>query len=256
MSLEWSGFFRDIKFHFHEKNVINTVRLNHTHSSHDTAAGLLHGDGNSPRGVSVAGGQEIQGSTVRGPFDQAPDTKGLCFFLGLRQGEGRVLSHIRWRERFFNTGWWQSISSFAIRLPRTSSETSHLFLTRQMVIQATLLHTHSISHEPLTVWIIGNWEILKEMGIPNHLTWLLKNTYAGQEATARTGHGTTDWFQIGKGVHQGCILSPCLFNLYAEYIMGNAGLGEAQAGIKTARGNIKTSDMQMTPPLWKKEKKN
>ena len=76
------------------------------------------------------------------------------------------------------------------------------------------------------------WEILKEMGIPDHLTCLLRNLYAGQEATVRTGHGTTDWFQIGKGVRQGCILSPCLFNLYTEFIMRNAGLDEAQAGIK------------------------
>ena len=82
------------------------------------------------------------------------------------------------------------------------------------------------------------WKILKEMGIPDHLTFLLRNLYAGQEATFRTGHGTTDWFQIGKGVHQGCILSPCLFNLYAEYIMRNAGLDGAQAGIKIARRNI------------------
>ena len=82
------------------------------------------------------------------------------------------------------------------------------------------------------------WKILKEMGIPDHLTCLLKNLYAGEEATVRTGHGTTDWFQIGKGVHQGCILSSCLFNLYAEYIMRNAGLEEAQAGIKIARRNI------------------
>ena len=78
------------------------------------------------------------------------------------------------------------------------------------------------------------WKILKEMGIPDHLTCLLRNLYAGQEATVRTGHGTTDWFQIGKRVRQGCILSPCLFNFYAEYIMRNAGLEEAQAGIKTA----------------------
>ena len=82
------------------------------------------------------------------------------------------------------------------------------------------------------------WEILQEMGIPDHLTCLLRNLYAGQEATVRTGHGTTDWFQIGKGICQGCILSPCLFNLYAEYIMRNAGLEEAQAGIKIARRNI------------------
>ena len=82
------------------------------------------------------------------------------------------------------------------------------------------------------------WKILKEMGIPDHLTCLLRNLYAGQEATVKAGHGTTDWFQIGKGVCQGCILSPCLFNLYAEYIMRNAGLDEAQAGIKIAGRNI------------------
>ena len=92
--------------------------------------------------------------------------------------------------------------------------------------------------KPLTVWVTTNWKILKEMGIPDHLTCLLRNLYAGREATVRTGHGTTDWFQIGKGVHQGCILSPCLFNLYADYIMRNAGLDEAQAGIKMARRNI------------------
>ena len=82
------------------------------------------------------------------------------------------------------------------------------------------------------------WKILKEKGIPDHLTCLLRNLYACQEATVRTGHGTTDWFQIGKGVCQGCTLSPCLFNLYAEYIMRNTGLEEAQAGIKIAGRNI------------------
>ena len=92
------------------------------------------------------------------------------------------------------------------------------------------------------------------MGIPDHLTYLLRNLYAGQEATIRTGHGTTDWFQIGRGVHQGCILSPCLFNLYAEYIMRNAGLEEAQAGIKMLEEISITSDMQMTPPLRQKVK--
>ena len=94
------------------------------------------------------------------------------------------------------------------------------------------------------------------MGIPEHLSYLLRILYAGLEETVRTGHGTTDWFQIGKGVRQGCILSPCLFNLYADYIMRNAGLEEAQAGIKIA-GEISTSsDMQMTPPLWQKVKRN
>ena len=93
--------------------------------------------------------------------------------------------------------------------------------------------------KPLTVWITKKlWNILKETGIPDHLTCLLRNLYAGQEATVRTGYGTTDWFQIGKGIRQGCILSPCLFNLYAEYIMRNARLDEAQAGIKIAGRNV------------------
>ena len=88
------------------------------------------------------------------------------------------------------------------------------------------------------IQITTNWKIPKEMGIPDHLTCLLRNLYAGQEATVRTGHGTTDWFQIGKRVCQGCILSPCLFNLYAENIMRNVGLEEAQAGIKIAGRNL------------------
>ena len=92
--------------------------------------------------------------------------------------------------------------------------------------------------KPLTAWITTNWKILKEMGIPDYLTCLLRNLYAGQGATVRTGHGTTDWFQIGKGVCLGCILLPCLFNLNAEYIMQNARLDEAQARIKTAGRNI------------------
>ena len=93
--------------------------------------------------------------------------------------------------------------------------------------------------KPLTVWITtSSGKFFKEMGIPDHLTSLLRNLYEGQEATVRTGHGTMDWFQIGKGVPQGCILSPCLFNLYAEYIMRNAGLDETQAGIKIAGRNI------------------
>ena len=90
---------------------------------------------------------------------------------------------------------------------------------------------NSVDHNKL-------WKLLKVMGIPDHLTCFLRNLYAGQEATVRTGHGTTDWFQIGKGVYQGCILSPCLFNLYSEYIMRNAGLHEAQTGIKIARRNL------------------
>ena len=96
------------------------------------------------------------------------------------------------------------------------------------------------------------WKILKEMGIPDHLTCLLRNLYAGQEATVRTGYETTDWFKIGKGVPQGRILSPCLFNLYAEYIMWNVRLDGAQAEIKIAGKISVTSDIQMTPPLWQK----
>ena len=94
------------------------------------------------------------------------------------------------------------------------------------------------------------------MGIPDYLTCLLRKLYAGQEATVRTGHGKTDWFQIGKGVRQGCILSPCLFNFYAEYIMRNTGLEEVQAEIKIPGEISITSDMQMTPPLWQKGKRN
>ena len=96
----------------------------------------------------------------------------------------------------------------------------------------------STMSKPLTVWITTNWKILQEMGIPDHLTCLLRYLYAGQEATVRTEHGTTDWFQIRKGVHQRCILSPCLFNFYAEYILWTAGLDEAQAGTEIAVRNI------------------
>ena len=106
----------------------------------------------------------------------------------------------------------------------------------------------------LSVWITINWKILKEMGIPDHLTCLLRNLYAGQEATVSTGHVTMDWFQIGNGVGQGGILSLCLFNLYAEYIMRNAGLEEAQLGSRLPGEISITSDMQMTSPLWQKVK--
>ena len=98
------------------------------------------------------------------------------------------------------------------------------------------------------------WKILQEMGIPDYLTCLLRNLYAGQEATVRIGHGSTDWFQIGKGVHQGCILSPCLFNFYAEYIMRNARLDEAQAGIKIAGRHINNLRYADDTTLWQKAK--
>ena len=98
--------------------------------------------------------------------------------------------------------------------------------------------------------------ILQEMGIPDHLSCLLRNLYAGQEATVRTGHGKTDWFQTGRGVCQGCILSPCLFNLYADYVMRNAGLDDAQAGIRVARRNINNLRYADDTILWQKVKKN
>ena len=116
-----------------------------------------------------------------------------------------------------------------IKLPTSAGSSKKQESSRKISISALLTMP-----KPLTVLS----KILKEMGIPDYLTCLLRNLYAGQEATVRTGHGTTDWFQIGKGVHQGCILSPCLFNFYAEYIMRNTGLEEAQAGIKIARRNI------------------
>ena len=101
------------------------------------------------------------------------------------------------------------------------------------------------------------WKILQDMGVSDHLICLLRNLYAGQEVTVRTGYGTTDWFQIRKGVSQGCVLSPCLFNLYEEYIMRNAGLDKAQAGIKIARRNINNLRYaDDTTPLWQKAKKN
>ena len=109
---------------------------------------------------------------------------------------------------------------------------------KQEIYRKTSTSVLLTAQKPLTMWITNCGRFLKRLGIPDHLTCLLRNLYAGQEATARTGHGTTDWFQVGKGVHQGCILSPCLLNLYAEYIMQSAGLDEAQAGIKIAWKNI------------------
>ena len=120
-----------------------------------------------------------------------------------------------------------------IKLPTSTGSSNKQESSRKTSTSALLTMP-----KPLTVWITINWKILQEMGIPHYLTCLLRNVYAGQEATIRTGHGTTDWFQIRKGVCQGCILSPCLFNLNAEYVMRNARLDEAQAGIKIVRRNI------------------
>ena len=122
--------------------------------------------------------------------------------------------------------------------PETKLPTSVGSLKKQEISRKKIYFCFFDYDKSLTVWITTNWKIPKEMRIPNQPTWLLRNLYAGQEATVRTGHGTVDCFQIGKGVHQGYILSPCLFNLYAEYIMWNARPDEAQAGIKIARRNI------------------
>ena len=126
-----------------------------------------------------------------------------------------------------------------IKLPTSAGSWKKQESSRKTSISASLTMP-----KPLTVWITIHWKILKEMGIPDHLTCLLRNLYAGQEATVRSGHGTTDWFQIGKGVRQGCILSPCLFNLDAEYIMRNSGLEEARAEITIERNsnNLRYAD--------------
>ena len=138
-----------------------------------------------------------------------------------------------------------------IKLPTSTGSSKKQESSRK--ISTALLTTP----KPLTVWITTNWKILKEMGIPDHQTCLLRNLYAHQEATVRTGHGTTDRFHIGTGVRQGCILSPCLFNLYTEHIMQNAGLDEAQVGIKIAGRNINNlryADDSLS--LWQKVKKS
>ena len=131
-----------------------------------------------------------------------------------------------------------------IKLPTSARSSKKQESSRKTSISALLTMP-----EPLTTWITINWKILKEMGIPDHLTCLLRNLYAGQEATVRTGHGTTDWFQIAKGVHQGSILSPCLFNFYAEYIREMLGWKKHKLGSRLPGEIPITSDMQMTPPL-------
>ena len=120
--------------------------------------------------------------------------------------------------------------------------------------QKNIYFCFSDHKKSLTVWITTNWKILKEMGIQDHLTFLLRSLYAGQEATIRTVHVTTSWFQIGKGVRQGCILSLCLFNLHEEYIMRNAGLDKAQARSRLPGEISIISDMQMIPHLQQKAK--
>ena len=156
--------------------------------------------------------------------------------------------------------WTVNFQMFKLVLEKADEQeiklpTSVGLLKKQESSRKTSISALLLMPKPLTVLITINCKILKEKGIPDHLTCLLRNLYAGQEATVRTGHGTRDWSQTGKGVCQGCILSPCFFNLNAEYIMKNAGLEEAQAGIRSAGISI-TIDLQMTPPLWHKVKKN
>ena len=137
-----------------------------------------------------------------------------------------------------------------IKLP-TSGSSKKQESSRKTSVSAllTMPKPYCVDHKKL-------WKILQEMGIPDHLICLLRDLYAGQETTVRTGHGTTDWFQIGKGVRQGCILSPCLFNLYAEYIMQNSRLEETQAGIKIARRNINNLRYADDTTLWQKVKRS
>ena len=139
--------------------------------------------------------------------------------------------------------WNMNFQMFKLDLAKTEEQKTKLSKSagswkKQESSRETSVSTLLTIAKPLTVDYNKLWTILQEMGIPDHLTCLLRNLYAGQEATVRTGHGATDWFQIGKGVHQGCILSPCLFNLYAEHILRNAELVEAWAGIKIAGRNI------------------
>ena len=143
----------------------------------------------------------------------------------------------------FSSTWTENFQMFKLHLEKAEEKeiklpTSAGSSKKQESSRKTSISVLLTMPKPLTVWITINWKILKEIGIPDHLTCLLRNLYAGQETTVRIGHGTRGWFKIGKGVCQGCILPPCLFNLYTEYIIQNAGLDEAQAGIKIARTNI------------------
>jgi len=140
--------------------------------------------------------------------------------------------------------------------PEIKLPTSTVSLKKQGSSRKTSTFAVLTTPKPLTMWITTNWKILQLMATPDHLICLLRNLYAGQELIVRTGHETTDWFQIGKGVHQGCILSLCLFKLYAEYIMRNARLMKHKLESRFPGEISITPGMQMTPPLWQKVKKN
>ena len=146
-------------------------------------------------------------------------------------------------KRSSNSTWTENFQRYKLGLEKTEEPkieiaNIHWIIEKARKFQKTSTFASLTTLKPLTVWITTNCGKFLEMRIPDHLTCLLRNLYTGQEATVRTRHGTMDWFRIGKGVHQGCILSPCLFNLYAEYTMWNAGLNESQAKIKIAGKNI------------------
>ena len=171
------------------------------------------------------------------------------------------LQQFKWTMNRFNFTWTVKFQMFKLVLekaeePEIKMPTSVGSSRKQESSIKTSRSALLTMPKPLTVWITINWKILKQMGIPEHHTCLLRNLYAGKEATVRTGHATADWFQIGKVAGQGCILSPCLFNLHAEDIMRNAGVDEAQAGIKISRRNINNLRYADDTTVWQKVKKN
>ena len=164
-------------------------------------------------------------------------SRSNCLLISLLQSQSTVIMESR-KIKFVTAYTFSPSICHEVMGPEIKLPTSIGSWRKQESSRKTSTSALLTMPKPLTVCITTNWKILKEMGIPDYLTCLLRNMYAGQEATVRNGHGTTDWFQIRKGICQACILSPCLFNLYAEYILRNPGLEEAQAGIKIAGRNI------------------
>ena len=165
----------------------------------------------------------------------------------------------KFSKRGFNSMWTKNFQMFKLDLetakkPEIKLPTSVGSLEKQESSRKT--SALLTMPKPLTVWITTNWKILQEMGVLDNLTCLLRNLYAGQEATVRIGHGTTDWFQVGKRIHQDCMLSPCLFNFYAEYIMEMPGWMKHKLELRLLGEISIISDMWMTPPLWQKVKGN
>ena len=171
----------------------------------------------------------------------------------------KLVKYLKFSKPGFSNTWTVNFQMFKLVLEKAGEAKIKLPTStgssKKQEFQKTSISALLTMPKPLTAWITINWKILKEMWIPDYLTCLLRNLYEDQEATVRTGHVTTDWFQIGKGVHQACILSLCLFNIYAEYIMRNTGLDEAQAGITIAGRNINLRNADDTT-LMQKVKKN